>query len=537
MRRVLRSVPWLLVAACAACAACNGDYWLGGARASGADGASGGGGTGAATGGAGGRATLIEAGPNDRVLSADIVLTGDDSLDLSSNDAGPCRLIGNGYAIRSRGTWVGHLSIRGCFVQDLGSASVAAIALEMSGGASTTIEGVTFDTSGAVQVTNSDDSTTTFRNNVIEGNSTVLLDPSADVTKPAFVADGASVARKVFQGNRIYRSSVSFQSANWLIGGDTDAESNIIVGLRAGIDLSASGLVVRGNYVHGIHLADSGDEAAVTSSYETLDTLFEHNVLRGGTWVFRSFGGELRYNAVLDTESTAWLYQPLENTKVHHNLFLMCHPPRDDIQAGLYLVNNRAVGIEFYNNTLDAGGTTMRATGPAVAIDKGCFLGSLRSNAIYGFPYFRNDGGAAAVRPGALEGVVPPPVRLGYADYNLFYNPEAPQPRNYSVSVQGHSVRTDGFGGHDVHTGGPVDEQVDPGPHGMAGGCFPWTDEDIESSKVTVSQILKALRAGYTPRPTGPLLGGGDPADGPANPIGAVGDGTGSRDLFGKFGP
>jgi len=233
------------------------------------------------------------------------------------------------------------------------------------------------------------------------------------------------------------------------------------------------------------------------------------------------------------------VYQPFENTKVHHNVFLMCRRPSVEIQAGIFLVNNRASGIEVYNNTLDAGGKDMMLTGAAVAIDSGCFLGSLRSNLMFHFPFLRNDGGAAAVRPGILESVVPPPVRLGYADYNLFFNPDSDPapPRNYAVSVAGLTVRSDsGFGAHDARVGGPVDEQVDPGPLGFSGDCFPWSDEDIETSKVTVSQILAATRGAYTPASGSPMLSAGDPADGAANFIGAVGDGTTAGDLFGHFG-
>jgi hypothetical protein len=55
--------------------------------------------------------------------------------------------------------------------------------------------------------------------------------------------------------------------------------------------------------------------------------------------------------------------------------------------------------------------------------------------------------GAAAVRPGITESVVPPPVRLGYADYNLlFFNPDFTNsdpgpPRNYAVAVAGLNAR------------------------------------------------------------------------------------------------
>lgn len=529
--------------------ACGGDYWLGGARAAsrrnvtstdGGKGASPD--VGRITSPDGGATTSSDAGGTARILTADVVLRRGDSYDVSAGDGGACRLVGNGHSIRSDDTWVGRLTIRGCRIEGLGGGSTPAIDVSPAGSGDVTIEGSTFSRSGAIDVTNDGNSTTSFRNNVILGDSTVPLDASVDASTPAFHASGGSTAQKFFQGNRIYRSSVWFDSPNWLIGGDTDADSNILVGLRAGLVLDASGIVVRGNYVHVLHYDPAGDESAVQAIYGTTDTLAEHNVFRGWSWVLRGFGGELRYNEILDTDSVAWVYQPFENTKIHHNVMLMCKKPSIAIQAGIFLVNSRAKGIEVYNNTLDAGGKDMMLQGAAVAIDPGCFLDSLRSNLIVRFPFFRNDGGAAAVRPGITESVVPPPVRLGYADYNLFFNqdistPTPSSPRNYLVSIAGLTARRDpGFGEHDSHVGGPVDEQVDPGTLGFAGDCFPWSDADIETSKVTVSQILAATRSAYTPAPGSPMLSGGDPADVAGNFIGAVGDGTTNGDLFGRFG-
>jgi hypothetical protein len=513
----------LSLVALIACSACSDDHWLGGVRTRASDG--GPGKDGAAPPGA------------DLVLDADIVLTGDDALVLPAPDAGSCRVIGNGHQIRSEGEWVGTLTVRGCTFVGLGSASKRALSLAMSGNGSASIEDSTFAGSGAVHVLNEDDSTTAFRNNVIESSSVVALDPSADTTVPAFFAGGQGDARKFFQGNRIHRSTAWFESRNWLIGGEVDAESNVFLGLRAGVVLGASGMVMRGNYVHGLHFTGAGDESPVRVMYDVNDALAEHNVLRGGTWVLRGFGGELRYNAILDAEYSGWLQQPFENTKVHHNLFLMCHAPPNEIQAGIFVVNDRAAGIEIYNNTLDGGGAAMRLSGAAVNVDDGSFVASLRSNAFVGFPFQRNDRGAGAIRPGILESVVPPPPRLGYADYNLFYNPQAVDARNYVVSVPGLTVRADaGFGAHDAHPGGALDEQVDPGPLGLAGGCFPWSDEDISGSLVTLSMMLSSLRDGYTPAANSALVGAGDPADGTKNPIGAIGDGTASEDRFGTFG-
>ena len=98
--------------------------------------------------------------------------------------------------------------------------------------------------------------------------------------------------------------------------------------------------------------------------------------------------------------------------KVHHNV-LIAIKDSPLTPAGAYVLETEpslsdvTPNGEVYNNTLDAGGRDMMITGAAVAIDPGCFLGSLRSNLIVHFPFFRNDGGAAAVRPGITESVVP----------------------------------------------------------------------------------------------------------------------------------
>jgi hypothetical protein len=199
-------------------------------------------------------------------------------------------------------------------------------------------------------------------------------------------------------------------------------------------------------------------------------------------------------------------------------------------------VNFRAGGIEIWNNTLDGGGPDEGITGAAVSIDEDCTLASLRSNAIFNFPYRRNDGGAAAVRPGVLESVEPPPRRIDYADYNLFWNPDAEGIRNYAVAVGDRVVRRDdGFALHDAHAGGPLDEQVDPRLASPSAECFPWNDDDVLARKVGVSQLLAGLRAEYSPMPGSPVLGAGDPADGADTPIGCVGDGSDVNDRFGTF--
>jgi hypothetical protein len=510
------------LAAGIASAGCGGDYWLGGGGAAGAAGSGGAGGSGG-TGGSINNPTIHD-------LGGDIVLTGGNSREF-----GNCRIIGNGHSIRSVAPWYGSLWIHDCEIIGLGSATAEAIDVAMTQAGWTTVERSSFATSGAVHVTNQDDSTTTFADNVVFENSVVPIDESSGQAQPAFLANGAGASPKVFRGNSVYRSGAEFLSPNWTIGGMTDKDSNLLVGLQAGLGLGAPGLVVRGNYVHNIHVAAAGDDSALSVAYETTDVLAEHNVLRRGTWVVRGFGGELRYNTLLDADDLAWIQQPFENTRIHHNVFLMCDAPDGQvgIQGGIQLVNRRTSGIQIYNNTLDGGGAVSSFSGPAVSVDATSFLDSVRSNLIFNFRFEANE---AIIGPHDGESLSPVQPRLGYADYNLFFTPMSPI-RNYGLSVQDLVQRVDpGFALHDAHVGGVVDEQVDPRLTGTSEGCFPWSDDDIKARKVTVSQMLAYWRTAYTPRSDSPLRSGGDPADGAGNAIGAVGDGALAGDAFGRFG-
>ena len=499
------------------CASCGGDYWLGGAP--GAAGSSGDGGSGGSV-----------SNPTIYDLRGDIVVTGGDNREI-----GNCRIIGNGYSIRSVAPWYGQLWIHDCEIIGLGSATSEAISLTMSQAGWTKVERSSFAQSGVIHVTNQNDSTTTFADNLVLENSVVPIDFTNGQAEAAFQADGSGASPKLFRGNRIFRSAAQFSSPNWLIGGAADGDSNLLIGLQAGLSVGAPGVVVRGNYVHNLHVAGAGDDSALSVAYKVNDVLAEHNVLKRGTWVVRGFGGELRYNALLNADDLAWIQQPFDSTRIHHNVFLMCDPPDGGIgiQGGIQLVNHRTAAIEIFSNTFDGGDKLCAFSGPAISVDSTSFLDSLRSNLIYNF---RFEPKGAIIGPHDGEPLDPVQARLGYTDYNLFFTPAAPV-RNYALSVQNRVERTDsGFALHDARVGGVVGEQVDPMLTGSREGCFPWSDDDIKARKVTVSQMLAYWRAAYTPLPGSPLGGGGDPVDGAGNAIGAVGDGTLAADAFGRFG-
>jgi hypothetical protein len=116
------------------------------------------------------------------------------------------------------------------------------------------------------------------------------------------------------------------------------------------------------------------------------------------------------------------------------------------------------------------------------------------------------------------------PARLGYADYNLFFNPGARSRRTYLLSVSGKTERKDaGFARNDIPRGGRIDEQADPRFKGPIPKAFPFADDDIKARKIGVSKMLAFYREAYTPAAGSPLIGAGDPADGEATNIGAVG--------------
>ena len=467
-------------------------------------------------------------------LAADVVLTGSQTAAYMGTPGNPCQINGNGFQIRSGAGFTGSLTIANCNIRGLGSAGTDSIDVAVSGTGAVQLIGNTFDTFGRVEVSANGQAQAVIRNNEFRENTLVPVgsqpEDASSETLPVFVGAGTSTAQKFFQGNNVGLSTVVFQNtANWLIGGTSDAESNVLMGVRCGFRISgSSAMVLRGNYSqHNYpHRFSQGENFQLDGD----GFLAEHNVIRSSSWPVRGMGGELRYNLIDASGNSDQVIQgPMSNANIHHNIFIFTvsqtfYSPG----AGLHLLYN-VDGVQFHNNTMDGGGTFMSFSGSPISVTSGSFVSSFRNNVIYNYAGLD---GRPMLSGEYNESTNPPLPRLRYADYNGFFNPDAPNQTNYGLSVIGVSPGAAGYGQHDL---GGFNGHLNPNFTAPGSLPFPFKPEDIWSRTKKVSDVLAAYRAMYTPAAGSPLIHAGDPQDGAGGNIGAIGNGE-SADQFGLFG-
>ncbi|HEY7375422.1 MAG TPA: right-handed parallel beta-helix repeat-containing protein [Polyangia bacterium] len=489
----------------------------------------------------------------DYNLTADLVLDTMDTLTAGDDAGAQCRIHGNGFTIRTVADWTGTLTIRNCAVDGLGTASAAAILLTSAGAAAITIERTTFDTSGRIDLQIGGQTSVVFQKNVIAQDSVVSIDATSfDNSDPAFHATFTSDGQKLFQGNTILRSWAKFEKTNnWMIGGDQPGDGNVLIGLRAGIDVEQSdGMTVEGNYAHtysGFDLklpkmcnTPSGDcwnQVKNLITEQSTNLLVQHNVFWGRNWTLNTLGqGEIRYNLAIDNVERGWVLSDSASAlKIHHNVFIETKRNATYDSDGVFVLNwdtptDPAV-IEIFNNTFVGGATCTPAIKSLVLLNgPDVQLPSLRSNAFA-------DGRVSASSPALIQnGSVPlgapPDPLLGYADYNLFAVPDSPVQTHYSVAVSGKNLGDPGYGGHDVSVTNRTNIFAQKTPRDFA-----FDEAMVQAGATTVCQILAYYRQVFTPAtaPGSPLVAAADPADGAGRNIGAVGTGDSDpADLFGR---
>ncbi|MGA9672940.1 MAG: IPT/TIG domain-containing protein, partial [Terracidiphilus sp.] len=394
-------------------------------------------------------------------LAANATLSGSQTATYSGTAANPCLINGNGFQITSASGFTGSLNISNCIVRNLGTANNPSINVSVNGSGSIQLSNNIFETFGTVSVATSNQGQIVVRGNEFRENTLVpvthLPIEYGGETLPVFQASGTSSAQQYFQGNNVGLSTVYFQNTqNWLIGGNSDADSNIMIGVRCGFTVDGStNMVLRGNYSqHNYpHRMSQGNNFQLDGD----GFLVEHNIIRSSSWPVRGMGGELRYNLIdASGNSDEIIGGPMSNVNIHHNVIdFTVSQTLYSPGTGLYLLYS-VDGVQFHNNTMDGGGTYMDFAGSPVSATSGAFIGSLRNNVFYNFAA---SAGAPILTGAQGESTTPPPARLRYSDYNDFYNPDAPNQTNYGLSVVGLTAGSAGYGMHDL---GGVSGHVNP---------------------------------------------------------------------------
>jgi hypothetical protein len=455
-------------------------------------------------------------------LTQDVVLSGTQDYVLAGSPGARVRLEGNGHRIRSAANWSGEFALRHVDVVGLGPVGSPTPAIEIATPDAVTIEDSVFDTSGTVSLTLGTNAAAAILRNEFRSNMTMpeAQQPEfgSDASYPALrIRGGGDDALKRLQGNRVGVGWIDVgNTSRWLIGGDTDAESNVVIGARAGIWVrNTSQVVMRGNLVYHVYFG-GWSQGNVVELDGSDDIVVEHNLIGGGSWPIRGFGGTLRYNLVLDA-GHEWLWVTGDGAHVHHNVFV----GGDGDQSPIRVIYGPQQ-VRIHNNTLDGLGASSMLR-PVWVQDEGSI--DLRSNAIVGMP---NTPGVQI--DGTLE-----------ADYNLFHG-RAGAGRNYSDQR---------WPPHDV---GSADAQTDP-RFAEASEPFRYRWDELWSREIGVRRVLADYRQRYTPGAGSPLTDAGDPTGttphtllrsgfedgegqatgGAGNDIGAVGSGDAAPDdRFGR---
>jgi hypothetical protein len=428
-------------------------------------------------------------------LDADVVLSGNQGYALTGSAGGRIRLNGNGFRVRSAAGASGALTLKFVDVFDLGSRSdTSEPAVDVATTGKVTIEDSAFDTSNTVRVTVDGSAQASIRGNLFRSNMRMPIGQLPDsfnepASYPVLHFSGSSSADKVFAGNNVGAGWVAFENTQgWLVGGDGDEDSNVLIGPRVGIHvLNSSDVIVRRNYSHHVYYGgwSQGNDFEL---FDSPDITVEHNVIYGSSWPVRGAGCDFRYNLVLDA-GHEWLW-PASNASIHHNLFV---GGQNDVAGVLVLYDPPDVNI--FNNTFD--GLNFGGAVTALSMDSGDV--SLRSNAFLNFP----NSPTVTMSGGTLS-----------ADYNLFTLP---------------GVYSDGRNPpHDVRVSDP--ELTDP-----PSNVFDLDEPSIWTRNTTAASVLVIYRGRYTPKGQSPLVDAGDPAQGAGNDIGAVGAGqANANDKFGQ---
>ena len=437
-------------------------------------------------------------------LTSDLLLSGTTDLDWTDTI-----VKGNGDVVRAAAGYAGKVTIHNSFVTGLA-------------GFESKI-GMDITTTGAVDIAHSIFEATAPLHLVVNGSAPIRLVGnelrstnyvtyvSSDPNKsPILDLSGNTSGAKLMQGNNIGAGIVLISGmSGWQIGGLHDSESNIFVGPRCVLQLDDSpNAVVQGNYMHHDYYGGFSQGFNLMFTGGSDHALAEHNVIRDSSWPLQSFGGEFRYNLLINSGHD-FVRGARTGARFHHNILAHAQAPESGYDGAVFIYSGEQ-GVVFDNNTIDAGGAVGAFDAPAIVLGSSSVsLASLRNNVFTQFSGNRGWASPAIIAGGKSESS--PGGRVAKADYNAFFNP-ATSTAHYAPGI------VSALGGHDV-TGDPMFSGKTPQVP------FAVSEGPVWLRTYGVSQLLAYYRSLYAPRAGSPLVDGGDPADGDGIDIGAVGAG------------
>ena len=441
-------------------------------------------------------------------LTHDVVLSGAQSFQLAGTASNRVRLNGNGFHIRTSGTWTGQFTAQYADFSGLSLFNSSTSGIDVTTTKPFTLENCIFDGCGTVSLTFNGTNTASVRSNEFRSNMTMPLsqypddfgDPQSSF--PAIRLMGSSTGQKVFSANNMGAGWLRLTGVNnWTVGGNSDADENIFIGPRVGIMLEsgANHITVRRNYSHHVYYGgwSQGNNFELGDINDHL--IVEHNIVRDSSWPVRGVACEFRYNLVLGA-GHEWMWITSDNAYVHHNIFA---GGSADI-TGIWMIYGPQ-NVRFWNNTLDGFKET---AGPSVLL-----VDSNATADVESCVFLNNDSPWAVEVDGTLTTV----------GHNAFFNPRSGGIKNYSDNS------------HPATDIGTLNAQVNPG-YSNAVNNVGIDDTAMWTRTTTVREVLQMYRARYTPAPGSPLIDAGHGGNG--NDIGAVGAGmTNTNDQFGILSP
>lgn len=493
------------------------------------------------------------------VFSADLSLTGSDTIDFVGTATARGLVIGNGFRIKCPdASFTGHVTFAYCDVFDLGDATYDLIGgsagsyFYLGGAASVDLQHCTFQRGGGFNLYCGGTASVIFNYNTYAADNDVPTPPDDGPGSRAFLIEqGTSVTAKQFKGNRIFKSWIDVASPNWTIGAavgatssEKDRDGNLCIGERVGFKIQGTGAYLSYNYTH-MNL-DTHAERTMTSQNYNIHALAagstaEHNILHTAHWLASGIDGTLQKNVLIELNPHNFIRQGTGTAS--QNICVGLYPGLDRYTTeGRQPCGDAAFGcfagidnVTFDHNTVDCRGHAIK-TGAWLNSLAGSRFAAIKNCVFYQLTTLNNGGVDTTSAIGMADATYPgegsEPDCADYLDYNDFYfAADAARQVAYAIKADTHAIGDTGWGGHDL---GTLNHQgVDPvfkgplpigsGYNGVVGAVgvaamtedsgFPFADADILSGLWTVQQMLAYYRWVYAPGTGSPCLLTGSDSD------------------------